>query len=235
MTEEAKWCVEALRDNINNGFLLVGGFNGSVHASEIIHLIESLSTQLEQVENERDGLNIMLAQAQAMLETRTKQRDAAIADLKLVVSGGERMRKQMVCPKCKHEFTYDNGDIDMRIAHLKKDIAVINTQIQEYNALSTSEQRSRYEWRRYAAKALTKKTAELRDLKEYRKLADQQIKNMEFHLFKALTREYVGEDVYMEIIEKMEADLEAYKVSGCMQHEYTRSHHMSSATSINKL
>jgi len=82
MTEEAKRCVEALRDNINNGFLLVGGFNGSVHASEIIHLIESLSAQLEQVEKERDGLNIMLAQAQAMLETRTKERDAAIADLR---------------------------------------------------------------------------------------------------------------------------------------------------------
>ena len=45
-------------------------------------LIESLSAQLEQVENERDGLNIMLAQAQAMLETRTKERDAAIADLR---------------------------------------------------------------------------------------------------------------------------------------------------------
>lgn len=81
MTEEAKRCVEALRDNINNGFLLVGGFNGSVHASEIIHLIESLSAQLEQVENERDGMNIMLAQAQAMLETRTKERDAAIRDI----------------------------------------------------------------------------------------------------------------------------------------------------------
>lgn len=145
------------------------------------------------------------------------------------------MRKQMVCPKCKHEFTYDNGDIDMRIAHLKKDIAVISTQIQEYNALSKSEQCVRHEWRRWAARTLTRKNAELRDLKEYRKLADQQIKKMEFHLFKALTREYVGEDVYMEIIEKMEADLEAYKVSGCMQHEYTRSHHMSSVTSINKL
>lgn len=47
MTDEAKRCVEALRDNINNGFLLVGGFNGSVHASEIIDLIESLSAQLD--------------------------------------------------------------------------------------------------------------------------------------------------------------------------------------------
>ena len=55
MTEEAKRCVEALRDNINNGFLLVGGFNGNVHASEIIHLIESLSAQLGLVTRERDA------------------------------------------------------------------------------------------------------------------------------------------------------------------------------------
>ena len=44
-------------------------------------LIESLLEQLEQVTNERDGLNIMLAQAQAMLETRTKERDAAVGGL----------------------------------------------------------------------------------------------------------------------------------------------------------
>ena len=103
MTDEAKRCVEALRDNINNGFLLVGGFNGSVHASEIIQLIEALSAQLEQVEQERDGLNIMLAQAQAMLETRTKERDAAVADLKLIVNG------DFSCAICGH-YAYDEDD-----------------------------------------------------------------------------------------------------------------------------
>lgn len=145
------------------------------------------------------------------------------------------MKKQMVCPKCKHEFTYDNGDIDMQIAQLRRDITLLNTQIQEYKALSGGEKQMRKKWLVYARKELTKKNAELRDLKEFRKVADQHIKKMEFHLFKALTREYVGDQVYFEIIEKMEADLEAYKVSGCMQHEYTRSHHMSSVTSINKL
>lgn len=97
MTDEAKRCVEALRDNINNGFLLVGGFNESVHASEIIHLIESMSAQLEQVEKERDGLNIMLAQAQAMLETRTKERDAAIADM--------QKTPITLCEACAHYHT----------------------------------------------------------------------------------------------------------------------------------
>ncbi len=145
------------------------------------------------------------------------------------------MKKQMVCPKCKYEFVYDNGDIDMRIAHLKKDITLLLIQIEEHKALPAKEREARAQWRRWAARDLRNKQAELKDLKEYRKLADQQMKKMEFHLFKALTREYVGELVYMEIIEKMEADLEAYRVSGCMMHEYTRSQHMSSVTSINKL
>lgn len=107
MTDEAKRCVEALRDNINNGFLLVGGFNGSVHASEIIHLIESLSAQLEQVEKERDGLNIMLAQAQAMLETRTKERDAAVAQLKefscVTCANCDLMHLSSTCKQCRSE------------------------------------------------------------------------------------------------------------------------------------
>lgn len=145
------------------------------------------------------------------------------------------MKKQMVCPKCKHEFTYDNGDIDMQIAHLRRSITILNNQIEEYKTLSRSEKQSRQAWLRYARRELTKKNGQLRDLKEFRKVADQQIKKMEFHLFKALTRECVGDAIYFEIIEKMEADLEAYKISGCMQHEYTRSHHMSSVTSINKL
>ena len=44
-----------------------------------IGVIETLTAELEQVKQERDGLNIILAQAQSMLETRTRERDAAIA------------------------------------------------------------------------------------------------------------------------------------------------------------
>lgn len=62
-------------------------------------LIESLSAQLEQVEMERDGLNIMLAQAQAMLETRTKERDAAVKQLGEVA----------LCQDCAH-YKHNGGD-----------------------------------------------------------------------------------------------------------------------------
>jgi len=61
-------------------------------AMSLIDEIESLSTQLDQVTRERDGLNIMLTQAQAMLETRTKERDAAV----------NIMAENPRCETCKH-------------------------------------------------------------------------------------------------------------------------------------
>ena len=64
-------------------------------------LIESLAAELEQVKQERDGLNIMLAQAQSMLETRTRERDAALEDL----------RDACLCRTCAHE-AYCAGSID---------------------------------------------------------------------------------------------------------------------------
>lgn len=41
----------------------------------------TLIDELEQVKQERDGLNILLAQSQSMLKTRTRERDAAMQDL----------------------------------------------------------------------------------------------------------------------------------------------------------
>lgn len=54
-------------------------------------MIESISAELDQVKQERDGLNILLGQAQSMLETRTRERDAAVEDLTL-----------WNCFSCKH-------------------------------------------------------------------------------------------------------------------------------------
>lgn len=145
------------------------------------------------------------------------------------------MAKQMVCPKCKHEFTYDNGDIDQRIASAKKQVTMINLQISEINSLPKEERKKQSKRRADLVRRLQKLNITLTELKEFRKVADQQIHHMEYGIFKALTREYVGDKVYREIVSKVEADLEAYKVSGLMKHEYTRSQHMSSVTSINKL
>lgn len=64
---------------------------------EAADLIESLAAELEQVKQERDGLSIMLGQAQSMLETRTRERDAAVEDI------------LKECHKCKHFKVMSNG------------------------------------------------------------------------------------------------------------------------------
>lgn len=87
MTEEARKTAKAMHQNecedcvFNPTKLGCRWRKKGMYCDTALHsaadLIESLSEQLEQVTNERDGLNILLAQAQAMLETRTKERDAA--------------------------------------------------------------------------------------------------------------------------------------------------------------
>lgn len=77
----------------------------------IADLIESLAAELEQVKQERDGLNIMLGQAQSMLETRTRERDAAIEDINLIQSN-----EVYSCEICKynHNGCYKRCDIGNR-------------------------------------------------------------------------------------------------------------------------
>ena len=106
MTDEAKRDVEILHERGCRGCVVKevttcahrekGGYcNNFYH--EAADLIESLAAELEQVKQERDGLNILLGQAQSMLETRTRERDAAVQD------------RNMSCPceVCARSCQYD--------------------------------------------------------------------------------------------------------------------------------
>ena len=81
--------LEILRDEDNCNVL--------DYIDEAADLIESLAAELEQVKQERDGLNILLGQAQSMLETRTRERDAAVKDI----------YSMKACALCKH---YPSGE-----------------------------------------------------------------------------------------------------------------------------
>lgn len=72
-------------------------------------------------------------------------------------------------------------------------------------------------------------------LKAIRKAGDQQIKAFEYMIFKEIVKDRYGEKAYHEILEAVEQELQAYKASGLMRHEYTRSGAKSNVTSINKL
>lgn len=144
------------------------------------------------------------------------------------------MKYQLVCPKCKHEFAYDNGELDKRITELGLEINSIELQIAQYNALPPGEKKKREDWKKRAAISRLQKTQEIKRLKAYRKVADQQRKHAELTLFQNLIKETYGDEVFREMLEKVQAEMEAYQTSGLMWHEYSRANGQS-ITSINKL
>lgn len=145
------------------------------------------------------------------------------------------MKYQLTCPKCHYEFKYDNDYYDSNIARLGVEIHEIERQLAEHRLLPYDEQRRRTDWWLRAKKSLAEKRKEVAELKAFRKISDQQRRRQEYHTFKRLTRELVGEEQYFKIIEEMEQELKAYDVSGLMKHEYTRANNKSNITSINKL
>lgn len=145
------------------------------------------------------------------------------------------MKYQLTCPKCKHEFAYDNGYYDSNIARLGMEIQRIHTQLAEYKLLPPHERKRKEERIQRLKRTLAEKNEEIAGLKSIRKVADQQIKFAEYAMFRELFKERYGEQAYFEIIAQVHKDMEAYKASGLMWHEYTRSGAKSSVTSINKL
>lgn len=115
------------------------------------------------------------------------------------------------------------------------EIHEIIEQLQAHKLLTHQEQMARTDWWRRTKLALTRRQKDLAELKAVRKVADQQIKAHEYLAFKQAVKERCGEEAYREMIAQAEKDVEAYKISGLMRHEYTRSAAKPNITSINKL
>lgn len=85
ITDEAKLIVNTLRacaGETQCSRCVVFCGNDECLFTVAAEMLESLAAELVQVKQERDGLNILLAQAQSMLETRTRERDAVVEDLR---------------------------------------------------------------------------------------------------------------------------------------------------------
>lgn len=145
------------------------------------------------------------------------------------------MAYQLTCPKCHYEFQYDNGKIDAEIARLGVEISDMHYQFAQYKAMDERKKKEREQWYMRAKTAFSYKQKRISELKALRKVTDQQIKAYEHDVFKDLVKEAVGEKLYMELVEKTKKELEAYRISGLMRHEYTRSGSKANVTSINKL
>lgn len=145
------------------------------------------------------------------------------------------MRYQLTCPKCKHEFAYDNDHINGKLARNAAEITDINRQLAEFKLLPADQRKRRKAWLDRKKARLTELIGENSQLKSFRKVADQQIKFMQFQIFKNMVEEEFGTEAYRRLLRRSEEELEAYKVSGMMAHEYTRANYKTSVTSINKL
>lgn len=142
--------------------------------------------------------------------------------------------KQLRCPKCGHEFGYNNGYYDRNIERLGHEIQDIIRQLSQHKLLPYAEQRARTDWYLREKKTLAEKQEQLSELKSIRKAADQQLDWAQNRIFRELVKERLDEAEYMKLILQAEKELDAYKVSGQMWREYSRSKGKS-VTSINKL
>lgn len=145
------------------------------------------------------------------------------------------MKYQLTCPKCKHEFAYDNGHIDAKIARLAAEQQSLQRQLTEHKLLPKDEQFRRTAWWKRTKAKFAAVTEELTNLKSFRKLADQNVEKFKNDAFKHLVREKLGDEEYIRLVKQAEADCEAYKISGLMRHEYSKANYKTGATSINKL
>lgn len=140
----------------------------------------------------------------------------------------------MICPKCHHEFQYDNGYYDRNLTRLGNEIRDIQQQLAAHNLLPYDEQRRRTDWWRRTKHALACKQKEYAELKAIRKICDQQVEKARFNVFKQLVRERIGDAAFNELFAQVEEEIEAYTISGLMRHEYSRAGG-GGVTSINKV
>lgn len=141
----------------------------------------------------------------------------------------------MTCPFCKREFPFDNGSLDKDIAVIGQRIAEINSELSRIKASSPSVKRSYEGRKKVLVLELNDLVSRMSQLKAVRKASDQQIKSFEYQAFKNIVKERYGESEYKKILSLVEEEVKAYKISGLMRHEYTRSPHKANVTSISKL
>lgn len=145
------------------------------------------------------------------------------------------MSVQMTCPYCKREFPFNNGKLDREISDIGQRISTINRELGEIKAAGPRARKAAEGRRKVLTLELQQLMERVSRLKAIRKASDQQIKQFEYQAFKELVRDRYGEEEYRKLLAMVDEEIKAYKASGLMHHEYTRSQHKSNVTSINKL
>lgn len=144
------------------------------------------------------------------------------------------MKYQLTCPKCRHEFAYDNGHIDQKIVGLRSELADIGVNLERFKKMNSQIRKKHTELRDTLQIRKAEIIKELTELKAFRKVADQQVNQYMYLTFKELVKERFGETVYKELLETAKKECESYSLNEVMRHEYSRKGG-ASVTSINKI
>lgn len=125
----------------------------------------------------------------------------------------EVKKVQLICPKCKHEFSFNLGEIDTNILELGRDIQSISRQLAEFKTLPEKEQRKRLYWRKQTLFALEKKKEQLKQLKIRSKSVHDEVTRMNYHLLKNVIKDFYGNDEFERCINEVIERGKAYKIS----------------------
>lgn len=145
------------------------------------------------------------------------------------------MSIQMICPYCKKEFPFNNGNLDREIEEAKQTLKKIEEELVCIKCLPYSLQKQREGRRKVLISEKSKVITRLSKLKAVRKVANQHRGRTESGIFRQIVRERYGEDEYEKIIELVEEEMKAYSIGDLMKHGYSRSNSKSSVTRINKI
>lgn len=146
------------------------------------------------------------------------------------------MAVQLTCPFCKKEFPFDNGALDAEIHKLGIRTSQITKRLSEIKALPPYKKTVATKKERDSLiSELNSRKERLSELKAKRKAVDQQLNAYSFMIFKEIVKDKYGVEEYKRILADVEEELQAYKASGLMRHEYTRSPHRTDVISSNKI
>lgn len=143
------------------------------------------------------------------------------------------MKYQITCPKCKHEFAYNYGDVEAEIRQVGIEIQSLKAKLAEFKTLPYSKQQELYSDRKYWVRKLenlAKRKAELKATKQH---AHDTIEVYVEKNFKRYVKEELGEARYIELWDKARQEAQSYSITETMKAPYSSK--KPSVTSINKI
>ncbi len=124
---------------------------------------------------------------------------------------------QLVCPHCHYEFQYNNGKLDMDIHRYREKLGYLK----ERREIVRGDYSRAKEFKRIGIE-ISRVMKKLSELKDYRRLADEQKEKQEFAAFKNAVREFWGEAGFRRCLEYMCEETKGYSIQDIAKGTYAK-------------